>query len=329
VVGGLALAVKHRLDANRVAPPIDAQPMEIGGRTIYVIDQRPQKAQPVKLGKRKIYGLQQETQTVVLLHGSSGSCWDFEPIIPGLAQRYRVVVPERPGMGWSDQPDEHRLAPMTETVYQTLRTLGVERPILVGWSYGGSVALQMAADHPGYASGLVLLAAAGPAWTFEGHHMESTIKFGRALTWPVVGPVLAWTVGPLIGHLVADSAIRGNFGPDTDQLTPEFVQRMKDIHTRPSTIRAMCFETTNAFDDLALIEGRLSAIDVPTLVVSAELDTNVPPRVGDALAEAIPGARHVLLLGTAHGFPASRPEETIGLIDRLAAEVAAPAKAKR
>ena len=328
VIGGVALALRNRLDANRVAPPIAAQPLQVDGRTVYVIDTGQQEAQPMQIGKRKIYGLKQETQTVVLLHGSSGSCADFEPMIPGLAQRYRVVVPERPGMGWSDQPDEHRLAPMTETVYQTLRLLQVERPILVGWSYGGAVALQMAVDHPDYASGLLLLAAVGPAWTSEGHHMETILKVGKTLTWPVVGPVLAWTIAPLIGRLVADQDIRGNFGPDVDRIAPEYVQRATEIYTRPNIMRAMFLEIANMGEDLRLFEGRIGSIGVPTMVVSAELDTNVPPRVGVALAEAIPGAQHVLMTGTAHGFPASRPEEAIRLVDEMVAQVGAPVMAE-
>jgi len=311
VIGGLALAVKHRLDADRVEPPIDAHPMDVGGRTIYLIDQGPRDARPV-----------------VLLHGSSGSCWDFEPMMPGLTQKYRVVVPERPGMGWSDQPDEPRLAPMTETIHQTLRMLGVERPVLVGLSYGGAVALQMAVDHPDYASGLLLLAAVGPAWTSKGHHMEAMLKVGKSLTWPVVGPVLAWTIAPLVARLVAHSGIRGTFGPDADRLTPEFVERSREIYTRPSIMRATFLEGVNLIEDLHLIEGKLGSIRVPTLVVSAELDRNVPPRVGEALAKAIPGARYVLIPGVAHGFPVSRPEEAIRLVDELVTQVDAPAMAE-
>ena len=114
--GLTALAVKNRIDAAAVLPPESARPIHVDGLRLYVIEQGPADA-----------------RAVVLLHGSAGSCWGAEALLPLLKDRYRVLVPERPGQGWSDQPRSYRLADMTETGHPALLPLSVERPTLVGW----------------------------------------------------------------------------------------------------------------------------------------------------------------------------------------------------
>ena len=303
--GLTALAVKNRIDAAAVLPPDSSRPIDVDGLRLYVIEEGPTDA-----------------RAVVLLHGSAGSCWGAEQLLPLLKDRYRVVVPERPGQGWSDQPRSYRLADMTETVYKALRLLSVERPILVGVSYGGGVAMRMVVDHPGFADGLLLLASDGPSWTLEGHSEETVMKLASTmLTKPLVGPFLAWTFVPYIVRLFFERALRGKFGPDRDCLSAMYVQRAKEIYSRPSIILAAAREWLHEAEDLAELEPALPTIHVPTWAVSAELDSFVPPHVGEAIARTIPGARHVCLSGAPHGFPESRPAETARLLDEFVAEV--------
>jgi pimeloyl-ACP methyl ester carboxylesterase len=302
---GLGLAAKHWLESLRVEPPKNAFQIRADRRQLYVVDEGPRDA-----------------RTVVLLHGSAGSCWSFEPLVPYLKDRYRVVVPERPGQGWSGRPRSYRLADMSETVYHALRLLGVERPILVGVSYGGGVAMRMAADHPEFASGLILLASDGPGLTVEGHSQETAMRLARTLlTLPLVGPLLAWTVVPPLLRLFFEQGLRDKFGPDFGRLPAEYFPRAKAIYSRPGIIMAAAREWSHEEADLAELGPALPFITVPTLVVRAELDTFVSPRVAEDTVAAIPGSRLVELAGAPHGFPESRPHEAARLIEQFAPEV--------
>jgi len=303
--GLAALAVKNRIDAAAVLPPESARPIHVDGLRLYVIEQGPADA-----------------RAVVLLHGSAGSCWSAEQLLPFLTDRYRVVVPERPGQGWSDPPRSYRLASMTETVYEALRLLGVERPILVGWSYGGGVAMRMAIDHPGFADGLLLLASDGPTSTLEGHSEETTMRLATTLlTKPLLGPLFAWTIVPYVVRRFFARALDGKFGPDRPLLSETYVQRAKQIYSRPGIILAAAKEWLHEEEDVAQLEPYLSSIRVPVWSVSAELDSFVPQHVAEDLARLIPGARHVRLPGAPHGFPESRPEETARLLDAFVTAV--------
>lgn len=94
---------------------------------------------------------------VVLLHGTGGHVETYQRNIGPLAQRYRVIVPDMIGHGYTDRPDIHyTLDDFAEHVFGLLDALGVERAHLSGESLGGCVAAWMALQRPERAITLVL-----------------------------------------------------------------------------------------------------------------------------------------------------------------------------
>lgn len=104
-----------------------------------------------------------ETGTpVVLIHGyaSDMNSWAFN--IPALAADHPVIAIDLPGHGASDkQVGDGSLSSLADAVIGALRALGVDRAHLVGHSLGGAVAAWLAAEHPGLALSLTLIAPAG------------------------------------------------------------------------------------------------------------------------------------------------------------------------
>lgn len=99
-----------------------------------------------------------EGEPLVLLHGlaSNARIWDLAA--PLLAGRFRVVAPDQRGHGLSDKPDSgYDLTSVSEDMAAFVEALGLERPALVGHSWGASVALQFAAARPDGVSALVLV----------------------------------------------------------------------------------------------------------------------------------------------------------------------------
>jgi len=99
---------------------------------------------------------------VVLLHGSPGGKHDFATVVPGLAQRYRVILPDLPGFGDSEReiPD-YSFRAHARYVLELLDSLGVEDAHVVGFSMGGGVALSLADLAPRRVRSLTLLSAIG------------------------------------------------------------------------------------------------------------------------------------------------------------------------
>jgi pimeloyl-ACP methyl ester carboxylesterase len=82
---------------------------------------------------------------VLLVHGSPGSHGDFRRVVPELAKRYRVIVPDLPGFGASehDVPD-YSIRAHGRYLLELMDALGIEDAHVVGFSMGGGVALSMA-----------------------------------------------------------------------------------------------------------------------------------------------------------------------------------------
>lgn len=97
--------------------------------------------------------------TIVLLHGFPSSSYEFHELIPLLGDRFHVLAPDYPGMGYSDAPSAEMLTPTFDnlaTVTQHfLRQLGVTHFILYMHDFGGPVGMRIVERQPDLIDGLV------------------------------------------------------------------------------------------------------------------------------------------------------------------------------
>ncbi|MFG3346722.1 alpha/beta fold hydrolase [Streptomyces sp. NPDC048018] len=233
--------------------------------------------------------------TVLLLH--SGVCdrrmWDaqFDALA---AAGHRVVRCDLRGFGDSpvDRPHVH-----ADDVAALLDRLGAERAAVVGSSFGGEVALEFAARHPGRAARLALLCAAAP-----GHEAGPELRafFGRENALLAAGD-LPGAVGLNVDFWL---------GPDAGAEARELVRRMQ----------ARAFELQLAAPEeyaprsADVTDADLAAIDVPVLAVTGAHDVPDFRAVATRLAGLLPDARHVELDWAGHLPALERPEETARLV---------------
>ena len=100
-----------------------------------------------------------EGTPLVLMHGLTRNSADFENLADRLQGRFRVVVPDQRGRGRSDRDDNpanYALPMLCADTLGLIARLGLERPVLIGTSMGGLMAMGMAAANPGAFRGLVL-----------------------------------------------------------------------------------------------------------------------------------------------------------------------------
>lgn len=96
---------------------------------------------------------------ILFVHGLGGTQFHFQPLYAGLEKDFRLIAPDRPGSGYSTRkglkpasPKEH-----ADFIATFIERLGLEKPLVVGHSLGGAVALALALDHPDAISGLALI----------------------------------------------------------------------------------------------------------------------------------------------------------------------------
>ena len=94
---------------------------------------------------------------LILLHGLASSCriWDF--MGPMLAERLHPFALDQRGHGLSEKPGSYTFAEVTGDLTAFSEALGLERPVVVGHSWGAGVAVQFAADYPGIPSAIALV----------------------------------------------------------------------------------------------------------------------------------------------------------------------------
>ena len=95
---------------------------------------------------------------IVFLHGwcDDASIWDA--IVPEFSTAHRCLVPEMRGHGQSGMPSDHAFFPeaLSNDVVAICAAAGVERPVLVGHSFGGYLAAEIVRRHPGFACAVVV-----------------------------------------------------------------------------------------------------------------------------------------------------------------------------
>jgi pimeloyl-ACP methyl ester carboxylesterase len=103
---------------------------------------------------------------VVLIHGSGPGVTayaNWRLVLPALAERFRVLAPDMAGFGFSERPEkgDYGVDLWTDQAVGFLDALGIDRAHVVGNSFGGAIALRMAARHPDRVGKLVLMGSMG------------------------------------------------------------------------------------------------------------------------------------------------------------------------
>jgi len=219
---------------------------------------------------------------LVLLHGYVGDglgTWGHQ--LETLSDEFTVVAWDAPGFASSsDPPTSFDLADYADCLAAFIDAVGLERPHVVGLSFGGGLAIQLFARHPSVVRSLVLVSAyAGWAGSLPADVVE--FRLNQALRLADLPPER--TVREVVPTL---------FGPEAPAaLVDRFASRM--LHPPGLRATAVCF----AASDLRHV---LSTIDVPTLLVYGSHDVRAPADVANALHAALRDSSLVVIDGVGH-----------------------------
>ena len=162
-------------------------------------------------GVRLHYLERGEGSPVVLLHGNVVTAEDFRTsgALDLLAKRHRVIGFDRPGFGYSDRPHGSvwSARAQADLLRDALDVLGIDRPIVLGHSWGASVALAVALNHPDDVSGLVLLSG------YYYPTLRADVLLSSPPAIPILGDLLRYSISPLLGKLLQPRLLKGMFAP--------------------------------------------------------------------------------------------------------------------
>ncbi len=229
--------------------------------------------------------------------GATLEMWDRQ--LPALAERSRVLRYDPRGHGRSAvPPGPYEMADLGADVVELLDRLEIERASFCGISIGGMVGLWLGVNAPERLDRLALCSTAAQVLSRE--------EWGeRAATVREQGVVS-----------LADATIERWFSPSFRDAEPELIEDIRStLVATPSEGYAGCCEAIGGHD----LRDRLSEIDAPTLVVTAEDDPSIPPEHGRLISERVEGARLEALPQGRHLCNIEHPEEfNRVLVDHLA-----------
>jgi pimeloyl-ACP methyl ester carboxylesterase len=205
---------------------------------------------------------------LVLLHGNGSMIQDFESsgLIDLAARNYRVIVFDRPGFGHSDRPRNVVWTPaaQAELINSALERLGVAHAIVLGHSWGASVAVALALKYPRLVQGLVL--ASGYYYpTFR-----PDVVAVSAPAVPLVGDVLRYTISPVVSRVMWPLLMTKIFGPRS--VPEKFEGFPKEMALRPSQIRASAAESALMIPDAFQFRDQYPNLKMPVVIVAGEED---------------------------------------------------------
>ena len=219
-------------------------------------------------GVRLHYVERGEGEPLVLLHGNGSMIQDFETsgLIDLAAKNYRVIVFDRPGFGHSKRPRSTiwTADAQADLLHEALGQLGVSRAIVLGHSWGTSVAVALALKHESMVKALVL--ASG--YYYPTVRADVVALSGPAI--PVLGDVVRHTISPLLGRLMWPLLMRKMFGPAG--VPEKFELFPSEMALRPSQIRASAAESALMIPGAFDLREKYGSLKMPVVIIAGEDD---------------------------------------------------------
>jgi pimeloyl-ACP methyl ester carboxylesterase len=244
---------------------------------------------------------------ILLVHGIAGSSRAWRDVMPSLAEEYTVIAPDLIGHGNSAKPmGDYSLGAYASGMRDLLGVLGVHKATVVGQSFGGGVAMQLAYQHPECCERLVLVDSGGLGREVSWLLRAMTLP-GSEFLMPIIFPSFVRRRGNDLSRMLAG---RGAFMARVGEMWRAYAS-LTASDNRQSFVRTVIDpggQTVSAMDRLYL------AAHLPTLIVWGDRDNIIPVSHAYAAHEAIDGSRLEIIEGIGHFPHVEAPERFLEVL---------------
>ena len=236
----------------------------------------------------EVYG---EGEPLLLLHGGTATSQSWTSHLPAFTEHFRVFTPDSRGHGKTDNPTgELGYRVMADDVAALVSALGLQRPLVLGYSDGGQIALELGMRHPGLTRALVL---GGTQFRFSEAYLEAVREL--------------WGIAE--GEEV-----------DLEKLEreqPDWVAYLREAHGHvygPEYWKTDVKQIASLWlTPLRYTSEDLAALADPVLILTGDRDEGVSPQEAVELFRLLPNAELAVAPASDHGFI----EAKVGLFDAL------------
>lgn len=251
-------------------------------------------------GTTLYYEVAGDGHPLVLNHGGLVDNHSWDDQFDEFARHFKVIRYDMRGFGDSGMI-KNGMEPysMERDLYSLLQFLGIEKAYMLGLSMGGSLAIDFTLQYPEMVDALITVGAGLSGFEEDDAEelkaqeaaMEEAFKSGD-IARSVEISLQIWTDGPNRTPQQVDPQVRER----VRAMTTHNFERDDDEDVRPQHVEPPA-------------AGRLSEIDVPTLIIVGDQDVEIILTIADTLEKGITGAKKVVITGTAHHLNMEKPEE--------------------
>ncbi|MDR7040491.1 pimeloyl-ACP methyl ester carboxylesterase [Methylobacterium sp. BE186] len=263
-------------------------------------------------GVRLHYVERGQGQPLLLIHGNGTMIQDYlvSGIVDELAQRYRVIIIDRPGYGYSERPRALWTPRAHATLFQkALQQLGVSQAVVLGHSWGSLVAVALALQAPRLVRGLVL--ASGYYYPT----LRADVILFSPPAIPVLGDAMRYTISPVISRLLLPGLIKAMFAPASvpDRFDREFP---KELMLRPSQLRASAEDAAMMTPVTIELQEHYRELKLPVVIVTGADDQIADVgRQSERLHGEIANSELIVVPGMGHMIHHLAPEQVVAAVE--------------
>lgn len=212
----------------------------------------------------------------VFIHGMPGLANEFDPVRAAIGNRHMVAF-DRPGYAWS-KGKPLPFAEQLDAIVEASNTLGIERAVVVGHSFGGLATLGLAIRHPDFVERMLLLAPAAGG-TRIGEPRMRQARLIQFFELPVIRQVADLMFLRLLRRAASRQGAAASYGESPETEKQRYLA--ESVLARHNSIAALANDRLIFNDAERLVSGNLDRITAASVIVHGDHDATVPLRNGD------------------------------------------------
>jgi pimeloyl-ACP methyl ester carboxylesterase len=274
--------------------------VDVDGVQLHYIDRGPRDAIPL-----------------IIFHGNGALIEDMtlSGVVDAAAEHYRVICFDRPGFGHSSRPRLRLWTPDYQARFfaKAFKILDIERPLVLGHSWGTLIALSLAAQSTPRVRGVVLVSG----YYFPTFRFDVFLASGPAV--PLLGDLMRYTISPLVGFLLLPFLLKTIFRP-CDVPTIFHQEFPKALLLRPGQLRAAAEETAFMVPAAAGLATIYNKIVLPVAIIAGKDDALIDSEQAVRLNAALPLSTMVRVPASGHMLHYEAPRDVVRAVQAVEAQ---------
>ena len=262
----------------------------------------------LEINGEKIRYLQKgKGQDILLIHGTPGSIEDWKPIIDSLSEQFRITVFDRPGHGFSTANNyNYTIKENAIIVQQLINQLQLDSILVIGHSYGGSIAAHLATINAPKIKSYIIIAS--PLYQFNPQALYKLVST------PIIDKGITTIIAKTVASDKIEDGLSAAFNGNTTFLSKSFLSIRKQLWSQPKVLYATAKERINYSENLKEVSNNYKTISKKVSILLGTKDN--PTIIEDCkkLASDIPNAEIHIFKNTAHYIQFERTRELLNII---------------